>query len=113
MWWQDRFSDRRDIAGHVLYREKYGDYRLHFYFFPRQEFLLRCIGGSSERTEYRLELIKRNQNGKVIGKFSQGNGFCSAKNKTEIVVNCAPFTKQIVIDLKDDSIESSEGKSHE
>jgi hypothetical protein len=97
LWWHCPQTQNRDMAGVAYYNEGDGDYRLIINFFPDNDYFLKCIGGANDQYRYRLVAVKK-RDGKA-GRFYQGDGIFN-KATNEIVIQAAPFSKFLVMSLK-------------
>ena len=91
-------TENRDMAGVAYYNEDSGDYRLILNFFPDNNYFLKCMGGDTDLFRYRLVSVKE-KSGKS-SRFFQGDGLLN-KTTNEVVIQAAPFSKLLILSLKE------------
>ena len=107
LWWHCPVTENRDMAGVAYYNEDSGDYRLILNFFPDNNYFLKCMGGDADRLRYRLVSVK--EKGGKGSRFFQGDGFLNCTNN-EVVIHAAPFSKLLVLSLKEQGPTQSQTK---
>ncbi len=104
VWWHCPHTNSREMAGVAYYNEKNGDYRLILNFFPDNHYFVKPMGGEAGRPcRYRLISMKpMKERGGRTKIFTQGEGFLDPSTH-EIIMQPAPFFKQLVVSLRDES----------
>ena len=100
LWWVDPNRGTRNPAGVAFFDNEFGDYRLKLDFLPENQYYLRCIGGSTERVQYRLEVVHKNKEGKFLRRVPVGEG--SSVPNGDIQIRVFPFDKELVLTLKEE-----------
>lgn len=100
LWWFDATKGTRKPAGVAFFDNNFGDYRFKLDFLPENQYYLRCIGGSTERVEYRLEAIHKNKEGKFLRRVPIGEG--SSMPNGDVRITVFPLDKELILVLSDE-----------
>lgn len=103
LWWLDRATGNRTMAGVAFFEEKYNEYRLKIDFLTAINdgpggFYLRVIGAIEDRVLYRAEAVRK-VGGKFAGRFPIGDGYSSPEAGGEVHIQLGPFERTLLLTL--------------
>ncbi len=96
LWWFDKEEKRHFPAGVAFHEHNFGEYRLKIDIHPENQYYLKPILSTGDRTRYRVEVVIK-KNGKFKTRKSVGEGHSNALTQGDVIMNIGPYSRSLIM----------------